>query len=341
MTTPRRSPVNASRISTTRNMANAAALASVAALMMLAACTDDESSSDAATLDEFCSVAEQLNNQDSLPTREQLAEYQSLAPDEIAEPTATLVAAFESAADNPQTVFANDGAIAAIQELTAFEAEECGLEPPENAAPPETALAPQPPSDTATVLPFVDDFDNDLNGWGGPFQRFADGAYVWELPSGQSDARSADTLIEVEDAIDDAIVTATFSAVGVQGVGIQCAYEELDGSSRWYDLELGTDGAVIRKRPPGTESIEQLAANAAVKLTDLPTEIVAECWRDADVYRLQLTVDGALAAEASDPEPFGRAGAPNLSVRAEPTDAETPEHIVRFERFEVTDHPGS
>ena len=108
-------------------------VAAAAALMLLAACGSDESSADPPSLDEFCSVAEQLNNQDGLPTAEQLAEYQSLAPDEIAEPTATVVAAFESAADNPQAVFADEGALAAIQELTVFEAEACGLEPPQAA----------------------------------------------------------------------------------------------------------------------------------------------------------------------------------------------------------------
>lgn len=98
--------------------------------MLLAACGSDESSADPASLEEFCSVAEQLNDQDSLPTPEQLAEYQSLAPEEIAQPTATVVAAFESAADDPQAVFADESALAAIQELTAFEARACGLEPP-------------------------------------------------------------------------------------------------------------------------------------------------------------------------------------------------------------------
>jgi hypothetical protein len=197
------------------------------------------------------------------------------------------------------------------------------------------------PVETVTVLPFVDEFDTDAHGWAGPFQRFENGAYVWELPSGQSDVRAADTLIEVEDQIDDAVIATAFTAVGVEAVGIQCAYEELDGSSRWYDLELATDGTIIRKRPTGTDPIEQLAANDTVTLTDQPTELVAECWRDADAYHLRLLVNGTPAAEASDPQPFGRAGAPNLSVRAMPTTGDVPQHIVRFDRFEVIDHPGS
>jgi hypothetical protein len=114
-------------------MTNAATLVVTAGLLLLAACGGDEPSADAPSLDEFCAVAAQLNSQDSLPTPEQLAEYQSLAPAEIAEPAAAVVEAFESAADNPQAVFTDDAALAVIEELTVFEAEACGLEPPETA----------------------------------------------------------------------------------------------------------------------------------------------------------------------------------------------------------------
>ena len=126
--------MNASRPSSTRKMTNAATFVVTAALLLLTACGDDEATAEAPSLDEFCSVAAQLNSQDSLPTRDQLAEYQSLAPEEIAEPTAVVVEAFESAGDNPQAVFTDAAALAAIEELTAFEAEACGLEPPEAAS---------------------------------------------------------------------------------------------------------------------------------------------------------------------------------------------------------------
>jgi uncharacterized cupredoxin-like copper-binding protein len=149
--------VNASRLAQRRPMASVAALTAAAALMLLAACGDDDTETAAVTvataapspvstgavgeqpattaaLDEFCEVAAKLNSQDSLPTPEQLAAYQSLAPDEIAEPAAILVAAFESAGDTPQAVFADEGAVAAIEALTAFEFRACGLEPPQGAS---------------------------------------------------------------------------------------------------------------------------------------------------------------------------------------------------------------
>lgn len=131
----------------TRRTIAVALVASTA--LLLAGCSDDDpqvassTTADAAvddpapTTDEpagdltaFCEVAEALNDQESLPTTDQLAEYQALAPDEIAEPVEVLVAAFEAAGDSPQAVFSNPEAIAAIEELTAFEADACGLEPP-------------------------------------------------------------------------------------------------------------------------------------------------------------------------------------------------------------------
>jgi hypothetical protein len=131
------------------------ALAASVALLLLTGCGDDgadtASSTTGATttttpasttetaaepveagLEEFCAVARELTEQDSLPTAAQLAEYQSLAPEEIAEPTAVVVAAFEAAGDTPQSVFADEEATAAIQELGAFEADACGIEPPQD-----------------------------------------------------------------------------------------------------------------------------------------------------------------------------------------------------------------
>jgi hypothetical protein len=130
--------VNVSPTPPTNRFIDAIALAAAAGLL-LAACGDDEPGAEAPSLDEFCSVAAELNSQDSLPTAEQLADYQSLAPDDIAEPTAIVVAAFEAAADDPQAVFTDEAAVAAIGELTAFEAQACGLEPPVEARSTEIA----------------------------------------------------------------------------------------------------------------------------------------------------------------------------------------------------------
>jgi hypothetical protein len=190
-------------------------------------------------------------------------------------------------------------------------------------------------ADDGDVLPFVDEFDNDSNGWGGPYQHFADGEYVWDLPAGQRDTRAPDTLIAVEDQLDDLVITTAFVASGIDAVSIQCAFEELEGSSRWYDLEISGDGTTIRKRGLGTTPVETLAENTEVRLGDGRTELRVECERTPDTYRLALFVDGTAAAETVDDEPFGRVGAPNLSVVASPAREGDQPHTVRFDELTV------
>lgn len=201
---------------------------------------------------------------------------------------------------------------------------------------PSAGSAPEGNVPPAEVVPFVDEFDDDRHGWGGPDQRFEGGAYVWDLPSGQSDSRSPDTLIAVEDQLTNLEITTSFTAIGALGVGIECAYEQVGGSARWYLLELAVDGARIRRQPLGTDPVETLGENPDVALTTEPAEIAATCVLDeTDRYRLTLVVNGTVAVEATDDEPFGRAGAPNLAVRAAADSDDAPEHTVRFDRVAV------
>jgi hypothetical protein len=187
----------------------------------------------------------------------------------------------------------------------------------------------------ATPL-LADEFDDGSNGWDGPFQRLEDGEYVWELPSGQSDSRVADTLISRESELDRTVSSTTFVAEGVLAVGIDCAYQELEGSSRWYVLELSTDGAAIVKRPLGDEPAETLARNDGVTLTDQPTSLTATCVLDGDHYLLSLDVNGTAAVQTIDEDPFGP-GAPGLVVRAAPDSPDALDQVVRFDRFEVVE----
>lgn len=79
---------------------------------------------------DFCEIARELIEQDGFPTAEQLATYQELAPDEIAEPAAVAAAAIEAADGDFANVFADDAAATAIGALETFEAEACGLGEP-------------------------------------------------------------------------------------------------------------------------------------------------------------------------------------------------------------------
>jgi hypothetical protein len=232
-------------------------------------------------------------------------------------------------------------AVAALLVLGAC-SDEANLPDQPAAADPSGADSPAggtPPDGNGTaILPFTDEFDDDEHGWGGPHHRFEAGDYVWNVPPGQTDVRAADTLIRAEDDIDDIVVTTSFTAVGMTAVGLQCAFEEREGSSRWYELELSVDGVSIRKRPFGNAPAETLSTNPSITLTERSTELVAECRQANGRYLLTLAVDGVVAAEAVDAQPFGRAGAPNLMVRAAPDVPASAEHVVQFHRFTVTEY---
>lgn len=121
-------PPAAPRGSTGRPIVTALIIATVA----LAACGDDADGSASTTdLAAFCAKAAETNQPATLPTSELLTEYQALAPDEISDPVAVLVDAFASAGDDPAAAFSDPEVIAAIEQITEFESEQCGLDPPQ------------------------------------------------------------------------------------------------------------------------------------------------------------------------------------------------------------------
>ncbi|HMU79269.1 MAG TPA: hypothetical protein PKX25_15910 [Microthrixaceae bacterium] len=122
-----------------------AALIAAASIGPIAACSDDSddaADTDSTTttaeatatasatddLDAFCAAATELVG--VTPTSEQLAEYAQLAPQDIAAPVETFIAAFESADGDLGAVFADPEASAAADEIAAFESEACGITQP-------------------------------------------------------------------------------------------------------------------------------------------------------------------------------------------------------------------
>lgn len=83
-------------------------------------------------LEEYCAVAKELNEQEELPSVEQVQRYQDLAPEELADPVAIVAEAFATADGDPGKIFGDPATSAALEELTAFEAEACGFEPPQD-----------------------------------------------------------------------------------------------------------------------------------------------------------------------------------------------------------------
>lgn len=103
----------------------------IASLAFVACGDDDDGSASSAELAAFCTKAAETNQPGTLPTPELLAEYQALAPDEISDPVTVLVDAFAAAGDDPAAAFSDPEVIAAIEQITEFESEQCGLDPPQ------------------------------------------------------------------------------------------------------------------------------------------------------------------------------------------------------------------
>ncbi len=118
----------------------------------LAACGGDDDDDDAATdetaadaddatdettaeaeeaVSPYCALAVEAFEQDSPPTAEQLAEFQELAPDDIAEQVAIVVPPLLAAGDDSVAflnAFAEDDVEEAVEDINAFENAECGTE---------------------------------------------------------------------------------------------------------------------------------------------------------------------------------------------------------------------
>lgn len=77
--------------------------------------------------DPYCQLALELFNQDDFPTEEQRQTYDELAPDEIAEPLAVVLAAFDGAEGNFEALFEDPVVVEALGALEDFEFEYCGI----------------------------------------------------------------------------------------------------------------------------------------------------------------------------------------------------------------------
>lgn len=194
--------------------------------------------------------------------------------------------------------------------------------------------------DSSTVL-LDERFEDDTNGWGGGFQSFDAGDYVWELPSGQTDSRAADTLIAVEDEIASVVVTMTFVAEGAAHVGVDCSVADIDGQADFYHLLLTDQGVVIRKASFGDVPAVTLAeADEPVLVDGADTELTATCTRENDAYTLQLAIDDEAVLEAADDDPLG-AGAPGIVAGAAPWDRSPDGATIRFRSYLVLDTDGA
>jgi hypothetical protein len=77
--------------------------------------------------EDFCAIAQTLDEQEEFPTQEQLEEYRDTAPDEIAEEANVIATAFLEAGDDPFAAFDDPEVNAAFEVTEPFESEHCGI----------------------------------------------------------------------------------------------------------------------------------------------------------------------------------------------------------------------
>jgi hypothetical protein len=123
------------------------ALACTAFLVLAAACGDDEDDSTGTTAtteaptgdttggtggnEELCALATEMFNQETPPTAAQLEQYKTLAPDDISDAVNTAADALIPAGEDMVAffnAFAEDDVEAAVEEIDAWETENCGIE---------------------------------------------------------------------------------------------------------------------------------------------------------------------------------------------------------------------
>lgn len=96
----------------------------------------------------YCAAAEELNSQDELPTTEQIEAYAALAPPDIAEPMDVVMGLLAENDGDFTIVFGDPDGQAALEEITAFEAETCGLAPPDEGPPQDPSVTVLDPNAT-------------------------------------------------------------------------------------------------------------------------------------------------------------------------------------------------
>lgn len=114
---------------------------------------------------ELCALAEEIFSQEDFPSAAQIERYQELAPEEIADAVETAGAPFIEHGGDPVATFAafaEDDVEAALEEINAFEEEECGV-PHSEDAPPE-GVTTEVEDDAAQVQVIATDYAFEIPG---------------------------------------------------------------------------------------------------------------------------------------------------------------------------------
>lgn len=145
-------------MSTTRSFPVRLGVAALALTLVSTACGDDDTTTaddptvEDTTVDdgefavapeheEYCTFIEELDNQEDLPSEEQLEELKELRPDEIGEETDMVADAFLASDGDIGQIFSDPAIEEAFGAMEEHDARVCGFEPPEEEEEPDTEAA--------------------------------------------------------------------------------------------------------------------------------------------------------------------------------------------------------
>lgn len=190
---------------------------------------------------EVCALAAEMNEQDDLPSAEQLSKYQDLAPDEIAEDVDVAASQLIEAEGFVDflAIFAKDDVEEAVENIEEWEAENCGIESdgPGGELPPGATEEIEP--DAARVDVVAVDYDFEVDG------EIAAGRTSFVLTNDGDEAHFLGIIklaegVALEDAIqsEDESVAEGFWESGTAAPGGE------DEEVITFDLEPGSYGMV-------------------------------------------------------------------------------------------------
>jgi hypothetical protein len=195
----------------------------------------DDTASTSRPDDPYCVAALEIYEQDDFPTAEQLQAYAEVAPADIAEPVAVVLAAFEAAGGDFAALFSDPAVGEALGAIEDFEFEYCGI----GAGPsPETQLDPNATRVDVLATDYHFDFEAPTEAGRYSFVMQNEGAELHLM-----------ILLKLEDGAE---LDAVLESEGEEGVAV----------------ELSSDVA-----PPGAEAIvtADLDAGNWVLLCPIPT----------------------------------------------------------------------
>lgn len=199
------------------------------------------------------------------------------------------------------------------------------------AAEPAAEVVEAPPAPEFAEVLYETDFSSGEEAWAPWPWRLEGGYAVGDFPAGQAGAVALNPDVVDWEAQDSLEVSATVDPGGVSAVGLDCAYERDSSTSRYYAVELGTAGAVLRKQVWDPQrSADTIAENPDVVLPATPVDLTLGCVFEEGATHIYLSVDGEQVLAYADVDEPLAPGDSGIVVRGGESEA-----TVRLDQYRV------